>query len=76
MKLSRLRPKFERETKNGWNQRYLYLGRILIGWATTVPGEPWEGPWIGLRFHREQTTGARFVRFGVRGFACALGIAK
>jgi hypothetical protein len=60
---------FERESSNGWDHRWLQIGkRLLIGWATLVPGEPWEGPWIGARVTKNS------IRFGIRGFACGIGI--
>lgn len=72
--LTSFRPKLERETSNGWNHRYLIIGRVLLGWATVVKGEPWEGPWIGVRFANNKH--GSFIRFGVRGFSCAIGFAK
>jgi hypothetical protein len=64
--------KFERETSNGWNHRFLTAGRLFLGWATLVKGEPWEGPWIGAKFVKSDK--GAFARVGVRGFACAIGL--
>lgn len=69
------RPQYERKTSNGWDERYLSFGLILIAWAALAPGEPWEGAWIGFRAAR--SSAGRFVRFGLRPFgAFAIGVAK
>lgn len=58
--------RFQREPEN---HRYLYTGRVLIGWATLVKGEPFEGPWFGIK------AANGYIRFGTRWGCVAIGVA-
>ena len=67
--------KFERKTSNGWDERFLSVGRVLVAWATLAPGEPWEGARIGFRAAHSRA--GRFARFGLWPFGViAIGVAN